>query len=170
MSNIYKYAYGVAGSNIRDIYSSDIESLLKDLNIHASIIHDGDNTHIEGVLTKNVFLIDKKYGLFLITTIPTRDINMKQIGNLLSLSDSNLRFCDEELLVEKLRIRRELLNPFALMNDAMNNIICCIDNELLKQSFIHLRPLQYDRMTSITPTDLLSFLKHINHTPNILTF
>lgn len=151
---------------------SVIESLLKDLNIHVSTFDDGCGIRslYEGSRTKNLFLIDKQHGLFLITTMPERDINLKIIGNLLGLYGSKLRFVDEDFLMDKLKINGKLLNPFALINDTENNITCCIDNELLNQSFIHIRPLQYDRTTSITPTDLLAFLEHVNHKPTILTF
>lgn len=151
---------------------SVIESLLKDLNIHVSTFDDGceENKPCEGSRTKNLFLRDKQHGLFLITTMPERDINLETLGNLLGLYGSKLRFVDEECLMDKLKIHGKLLNPFALINDTENNITCCIDNELLNQSFIHIRPLQCDRTTSITPTDLLTFLEQVNHKPTILTF
>ena len=46
---------------------------------------------------ENLFLRDKKHGLFLITTKADREVNLKVVGNLLNLSGANLRFGDEEL-------------------------------------------------------------------------
>ena len=125
---------------------------------------------LEGCLTKNVFLRDKKYGLFLVTIKSTRDVNMKTMGNLLGLSGSNLRFGDDELLLEKLKIPRGSVSPFALLNDTAKDVTYCIDNELLEQPFINIHPLRCDQTTSITPKDLLAFLEHVGHQPTLLNF
>ena len=36
--------------------------------------------HIPGTLTKNLFLKDKKYGSFLVTTLSTREVNVKTVA------------------------------------------------------------------------------------------
>jgi hypothetical protein len=43
-------------------------------------------SHLPGTLTKNLFLRDKKHGLFLVTTLATRDVNLKVVGTLLKLA------------------------------------------------------------------------------------
>lgn len=157
-----------------------IVSLLKELNITAPTYqHEESKTveeqavnvsALEGCLTKNLFLRDKKYGLFLVTAMSTRDVNMKTVGSLLGLSGSNLRFGDEELLVEKLKIPRGSVSPFALLNDTAKDVTFCIDKELLDQPIINIHPLRCDRTTSITPKDLMAFLEHVGHKPTILNF
>ena len=126
--------------------------------------------HLQGSLTKNLFLRDKKYGLFLVTTKADRDVNMKTVGNLLKLAGSNLRFGDEELLQEKLNIIRGAVSPFALLNDSSKEVTFCIDKALLDEEIINIHPLRNDRTTSISPSSLLAFLKHIDHNPTILEF
>jgi len=157
-----------------------IVQLLKELNISASTYqHDAALTvedqaaivvGLEGCLTKNLFLRDKKYGLFLVTAKSDREVNMKTVGNLLSLSGSNLRFGDEELLQEKLKVPRGSVSPFALLNDTAKEVTFCIDKELLDQPMINIHPLRCDRTTSIAPKDLLAFLDHVGHKPTVLTF
>lgn len=157
-----------------------ILSLLKDLNITAPTFQYEEsktmdekllNIHIlDGCLTKNLFLTDKIYGLFLVTMKASRVVNLKTIGILLGLTNANLRYCDEELLVEKLNISRGSVSPFALINDTMKNVNFCIDKELLDESIINIHPLRCDRITSISPIDLLAFLQHIEHAPKILRF
>jgi hypothetical protein len=85
---------------------------------------------LPGALTKNLFLRDKKHGLFLVTVGASRDVNMKTLGNLLKLSGSNLRLGDEELLKEKLGVIRGAVSPFALINDKAGEIKFCIDKEV----------------------------------------
>ena len=157
-----------------------IVSLLKELSITAPTYqHDAALTvedqaaivvGLDGCLTKNLFLRDKKYGLFLVTAKSDREVNMKTVGNLLSLSGSNLRFGDEELLQEKLKVPRGSVSPFALLNDTAKEVTFCIDKELLDQPLINIHPLRCDRTTSIAPKDLLAFLEHVGHKPTVLTF
>jgi prolyl-tRNA synthetase len=135
--------------------------------VEEQAVHVG---HLAGALTKNLFVKDKKYGMFLITTKANRDVNMKTVGNLLKLSGSNLRFGDEELLKEKLNVIRGAVSPFALVNDKAKEVTFCIDKELLDEQIINIHPLRNDRTTSISPKNLLAFLEHIEHPPTILDF
>ncbi len=126
---------------------------------------------LQGSLTKNLFLRDKKHGLFLITVIADRAINMKALGTMLGLSGSNLRFGDETLLMEKLGVIRGAVSPFALVNDKNNDVKFAIDSGLLESSLINTHPLRNDRTTSIPPASLLQFLERIEHSPTkILDF
>jgi prolyl-tRNA synthetase len=115
-------------------------------------------------------LRDKKFGLYLVTTLSTRDVNLKTVAKLLKLSGANFRFGDEEILQEKLKISRGSVSPFALLNDSANEVKFCIDSDLLTAEKINIHPLRNDRTTSIAPNDLLKFLDHVNHKPIILNF
>lgn len=126
--------------------------------------------HLNGTLTKNLFVKDKKYGMLLITAKSTRDVNMKFVANALKLSGANLRFGDEELLQEKLGVPRGSVSPFALINDTSKSVRFCIDKELLSSELINIHPLRNDKTTSITPADLLKFLEHVDHKPTEIDF
>eukprot|EP00600_Ochromonadales_sp_CCMP1393_P006253 CAMPEP_0174960260 /NCGR_PEP_ID=MMETSP0004_2-20121128/3612_1 /TAXON_ID=420556 /ORGANISM="Ochromonas sp., Strain CCMP1393" /LENGTH=703 /DNA_ID=CAMNT_0016208627 /DNA_START=14 /DNA_END=2122 /DNA_ORIENTATION=- len=125
---------------------------------------------IAGTLTKNLFLRDKKHGLFLVTALADRDVNMKDVASMLKLSGANLRFGDEALLMEKLGVIRGAVSPFALMNDKAGDVKFCIDKALTETDIVNIHPLRNDRTTSIAPTELMKFLEHVNHTPTILDF
>ena len=127
-------------------------------------------TGIAGSLTKNLFLRDKKHGLFLLTTKFDRDVNLKAIASLLKLSGANIRFADEELLKEKLDVSKGSVSPLALMNDTAGEVKFCIDSELLTAEIVNIHPLRNDRTTSLAPEALLSFLKHVNHEPTVIDF
>lgn len=143
-------------------YQHDAASTVEEQAVHVG--------HLQGSLTKNLFLRDKKFGLFLVTTKADRDVNMKTVGSLLKLAGSNLRFGDEELLLEKLGITRGAVSPFALLNDKAKEVTFCIDKALLDEEIINIHPLRNDRTTSITPANLMEFLKHIDHAPTVLEF
>jgi prolyl-tRNA synthetase len=135
--------------------------------VEEQAVHVG---HLPGTLTKNLFLRDKKHGLFLITVMSTRDVNMKAVASALSLAGANLRFGDEELLTEKLGVIRGAVSPFALMNDANGDVKFCIDKALLSADLINIHPLRNDKTTSITPDYLNKFLEHVNHKPTVIDF
>lgn len=123
-----------------------------------------------GCLTKNLFLRDKKHGLFLLTVKADREVNLKVVGNLLNLAGSNLRFGDEELLKEKLNVIKGAVSPFAVINDSAGEVTFCIDKELLEKEKINIHPLRNDRTVSIAPKDLQKFLEHVSHIPTVLDF
>lgn len=125
---------------------------------------------IPGTLTKNLFLRDKKHGLFLLTVLADRDVNMKDFASLMNLSGANVRFGDEELLQEKLGVIRGAVSPFALINDASAEVKFCIDKALMEVDVINIHPLRNDQTTSISPAALTAFLQHINHAPNVVDF
>lgn len=127
-------------------------------------------SHVEGTLTKNLFLKDKKHGMFLVTVLWNREVNLKSIGSMLNLAGVNFRFADEELLMEKLQIVKGAVSPLALVNDTANEIKFAIDAALLTQTKLHLHPLRSDRTLITTPTELQAFLKHINHEVTVLDF
>eukprot|EP00598_Pedospumella_elongata_P007497 CAMPEP_0184967480 /NCGR_PEP_ID=MMETSP1098-20130426/845_1 /TAXON_ID=89044 /ORGANISM="Spumella elongata, Strain CCAP 955/1" /LENGTH=701 /DNA_ID=CAMNT_0027488947 /DNA_START=46 /DNA_END=2151 /DNA_ORIENTATION=- len=125
---------------------------------------------IPGTLTKNLFLRDKKHGLFLLTVLADRDVNMKDFASLMNLSGANVRFGDEDLLKEKLAVIRGAVSPFALVNDSAAEVKFVIDKALLDAELINIHPLRNDRTTSIPPADLVAFLEHINHKPTVIDF
>ena len=73
--------------------------------------------HLEGRMTKNLFLKDKKHGLFLVTAGFNREVNMKTVQTMLGLGGANLRFGDETLLQDTLGVIKGSVSPFAMMND-----------------------------------------------------
>lgn len=126
--------------------------------------------HIPGTLTKNLFLRDKKHGLFLLTVRWDREVNLKTVGNLLKLSGANIRFGDDELLFSTLGIKSGSVSPFALLNDTEGKVKFCIDKALTEVDFVNIHPLRNDMITSITPSDLTKFLDHIHQKATILDF
>lgn len=126
--------------------------------------------HLPGTLTKNLFLRDKKYGLFLVTVLATRDVNLKTVATCLGLSGANLRFGDEELLKETLGVIRGAVSPLALINDKASAVKFCIDKSLTEAELINVHPLRNDRTTSVAYTELSRFLEHVGHAATVLDF
>lgn len=126
--------------------------------------------HLDGTLTKNLFLKDKKYGLYLVTVASTRDVNLKSFANALNLSGANFRFADEDLLKEKLGVLKGSVSPLAILNDKAEEVKFCIDSDLLATNLINVHPLRNDRTTSLTPEGITTYLTHLNHIPIVIDF
>lgn len=124
---------------------------------------------ISGTFTKNMFLRDKKHGLFLITTDADQEVNLKSLAGLLNLSGCNFRFADEKVLEDHLKVVRGSVGPLAMMH-ASSEVKFVIDNSLLGRNLINSHPLRSDRTTSLTPEELNKYLKHVNVEPIIVDF
>ncbi|RYG65378.1 prolyl-tRNA synthetase associated domain-containing protein, partial [archaeon] len=133
--------------------------------VEEQAVHVG---HLPGALTKNLFLRDKKYGLFLVTALSTKEVNMKTVASLLGLSGANLRLGDEDLLRETLNVTRGSVSPLALVHDKSNAVKFCIDKALTTQEVLNVHPLRNDRTTSVSFTELSRFLERIQHVPTVL--
>jgi len=126
-------------------------------------------SHLPGAMTKNLFLKDKKHGMFLVTAAFNQEVNMKVLAALLGLAGANLRFCDEELMKTNLGVAKGSVSPFCMMN-ASKDIKFCIDASLMEQELINMHPLRNDRTTSISPKNLMSFLESYGHSATMLDF
>lgn len=114
---------------------------------------------------------DKKYGLFLITAAASQEVNMKDVAALLKLSGANLRFGDEELLMEKLGVVKGSVSPLALLHDKdRQEVKFCIDKTLMDATSMNIHPLRNDMTTNIEPAQLVQFLDSIGHKATILDF
>ena len=155
-------------------------SLLDSLSLHPTMFSHQAAFNIEdqsryvtiekGILTKNLFLRDKKHGLYLITVPHNREINLKALPGLLGLSGAAFRMADEELLKSHLNVIRGAISPFAAMNDSEGVVHVVLDKTLAECDFMNVHPLRNDRTVSISSTDMLAFLRHVNHDPKIVDF
>lgn len=126
--------------------------------------------HLEGRMTKNLFLKDKKHGLFLVTAGFNREVNMKTVQTMLGLGGANLRFGDETLLQDTLGVIKGSVSPFAMMNDKEKKVRFCIDKGLMEAELINAHPLRNDRTTSVTPAVLKAFLDSYGVEMTLLDF
>ena len=132
---------------------------------------DEVDKEIPGVSCKNLFLRDKRHGLYLLTTLGDRKINFKAFSNLLKLTPKpSFSFAKEELLSEKLGVKKGSVTPFAIMNDKDKAVTICLDSQLLEQELINCHPLRNDMTVVVTPMDLVKFIDSTGHDIKIIDF
>jgi len=131
-------------------------------------------TGVEGLLTKNLLLKDKKHGLFLLATWDQRNTrDTKHLAALLKLpGKTNLRLCDEETLFAAVGVKKGSLSYLAAINDTTGQVTVAVDKALLEGTgvLVNAHPLRCDRTTATDPASVLAYLRKTNHEPVILDF
>ena len=155
----------------------DLFDLLSELNIETTT-HDHEavftveesakiKQDIPGGHTKNLFLKDKKGNFFLIVAEGTSEIKLNQVHGLIGAS-GRVSFGKPEALMELLGVKPGSVTAFAPMNDTENKVKVIIDEPLLRYNQINCHPLTNEATTTIEKEDLLRFLEHVNHAPEIV--
>ncbi|MBI3675125.1 MAG: prolyl-tRNA synthetase associated domain-containing protein [Proteobacteria bacterium] len=121
---------------------------------------------IVGGHTKNLFLKDKKDGLWLVVAREKVRIDLNALAKL--LGSPRFSFGSPELLIATLGIPPGSVTPFALMNDREGKVRVVLDEGMLALAPLNFHPLRNDRTTAISPADLLAFIRSTNHEPQIV--
>lgn len=122
---------------------------------------------IPGGHTKNLFLKDKKGNFFLVVAEGTAKIKLNSIHGLIG-AKGRVSFGKPEALMELLGVKPGSVTAFAPINDVENKVSVIIDEPLLRHDLINCHPLTNEMTTTISKEDLLQFLKHANHEPQII--
>ncbi|HEX3808309.1 MAG TPA: prolyl-tRNA synthetase associated domain-containing protein [Rhizomicrobium sp.] len=122
--------------------------------------------HIPGGHTKNLFLKDRKEGLWLVVAQEDLRVDLKALSDLLNAP--RFSFGSGELLIETLGVPPGSVTPFSIINDGAGKVRVVLDAEMLKQNPVNFHPLRNDRTTAIAPDDLVRFLEACDHAPMIV--
>ena len=121
---------------------------------------------LPGGHTKNLFLKDKKGGLWLVVALEDRAIDLKELRR--RLASPPLSFASAELLRDVLGVEPGAVTPFAVINDAAARVRVVLDAAMLAIEPLNFHPLVNTRTTAIRPSDLLRFLAATGHPPLLL--
>ena len=155
----------------------DLLKKLKNLNIetttyeHEAVFTVEESSKIKqeipGGHTKNLFLKDKKGNYFLIVAEGTAQIKLNSVHGLIG-AKGRVSFGKPEALMDLLGVKPGSVTAFAPINDVENMVSVIIDEPLLRYDLINCHPLTNEMTTTISREDLLQFLQHINHEPQII--
>ena len=119
-------------------------------------------THLEdGVITKNLFLKDKKSGLYLLSALHDKAVNMNEISK--KIKAPNLRFASEEMLFSNLKVKQGCVTAFALLNDSNQKVKFLLDSDVLKYPKVYFHPLVNNATTGVSLKDFEKFVKLTQH-------
>jgi Ala-tRNA(Pro) deacylase len=155
----------------------DLFALLDRLGIHTTTVEHPPLFSVEesrslrgeipGAHTKNLFLVDRKDRLFLLSAEESAAIDLRELHRKIGASN-RLSFGKAEVMRTALGVEPGSVTPFAVMNDTGNRVSVVIDRALLARDPLNFHPLVNTRTTRIAATDLLRFLEAVGHAPQIV--
>ncbi|MGL5114890.1 MAG: prolyl-tRNA synthetase associated domain-containing protein [Beijerinckiaceae bacterium] len=122
---------------------------------------------IPGAHTKNLFLKDKKGRLFLVTAVENTAIDLKRLHEIISAS-GRVSFGSADQLMAHLGVTPGSVTAFAVANDAAGDVTMILDARLSAFGRINGHPLVNTMTTGVSYSDLLRFLTHVGHAPQVL--
>jgi Ala-tRNA(Pro) deacylase len=121
---------------------------------------------IPGGHTKNLFLRDKKYAIYLVVALEDADIDLKGLHRRLK-ADGRFSFGSADLLREVLGVEPGAVTPFGAINDTEGRVTVVLDSAMMEREKLNYHPLVNTMTTSINRDDLVRFLESTGHIPRI---
>jgi Ala-tRNA(Pro) deacylase len=121
---------------------------------------------IPGGHTKNLFLRDKKYEIYLVVTHEDAEIELKSLHRKLGAS-GRFSFGSPDLLREVLGVEPGSVTPFGAINDREGRVTVVLDAAMMEHGTLNFHPLVNTMTTSIKRDDLVKFLESTGHIPRI---
>ena len=122
--------------------------------------------HVPGGHTKNLFLKDKKDGLWLVVAREELRVDLNALSR--ALDSPRFSFGSAELLIATLGVPPGSVTPFALINDPVGRVRVVLDAAMLALDPLNFHPLRNDRTTAISAEDLLKFVRATGHEPVVM--
>lgn len=119
---------------------------------------------IPGVHTKNLFLKDKKGGLFLVTAPEDAAIDLKTIHTAIG-ARGRVSFGAAPLLAEVLGVTPGAVTPLALINDTAGRVRFVLHRAVADGALVNMHPLRNTATVTLTAAEFAAFLSHIGHEP-----
>jgi Ala-tRNA(Pro) deacylase len=121
---------------------------------------------IAGGHTKNLFLKDRRGGLFVVVAEEDSVIDLKRIHALIG-ANGKVSFGSADLLMEVWGVSPGAVTPFGAINDRDKRVTVVLDQALLRHEILNHHPLINTRTVSIRRDDLVAFLRATGHEPRI---
>ena len=121
---------------------------------------------IPGGHTKNLFLRDKKYELYLVVALEDAKIDLKGLHRQLGAT-GRFSFGSSDLLREVWGVEPGAVTPFGAINDRQGRVTVVLDAPMMEHATLNYHPLVNTMTTSIARDDLVKFLQSTGHSPRI---
>ena len=143
------------------------------LHRHAAVFTVAEAQQLRGSISgghsKNLFLKDRKGNLFLVSTLEDTAVDLKTLHTHVNAL-GRLSFGSATLLEQTLGVAPGAVSPLGLLNDTGNSCTLILDERLMTQNPLNFHPLDNRYTVSISPADLMLFLKSTGHSPLLLQF
>jgi len=119
--------------------------------------------NVEGAICKNLFLKDKKGGLYLLSAAHDREVKLNDVAK--KVGAKELRFGAENVMLDTLGVSQGCVTAFSLVNDKARKVKFIVDSSLLDGSFkmVNFHPMVNTDTTGISTQDFNKFLQITGH-------
>jgi Ala-tRNA(Pro) deacylase len=139
-------------------------------HVHAPVFTVEEAQALRGALpglhAKNLFLEDRKGGLWLVVARENLAVDLNGLAR--QLGAPRFSFGKPARLAEILGVAPGAVTPFAAMNAPPRAIRVVLDDGLLAGNPVNFHPLRNDRTTTVAAADLVRFLESCGHSPMVL--
>jgi len=152
-------------------------SVLDDLNIdyelheHEAVFTVAESKKVDGRIdahhTRNMFLRTKKKQNVLVTLSHDTPIDLKKLENLID-GAKRFSFGSPDRLMEILGVYPGSVTPLSAMNANHADVTVILEEKMMKADKVAYHPLINTMTVVVTPSDLIKFLKHHDHEPQII--
>ena len=98
-------------------------------------------------------------------------MRLKELCKFFGFPNGNLRFGPEDLLYEKVRIKKGSVTPFGCYYDANQHVQLVLDQSLLEKNLpVLIHPMHNKATVKISIEDVIKFCTHYKHPPQLLNF
>ncbi|PRW44459.1 prolyl-tRNA synthetase associated domain-containing 1 [Chlorella sorokiniana] len=120
---------------------------------------------VDGVVTKNLFLKDKKGRLYIITAAADTKVDLKLLSLRLGCGKGGLRMAPDDLLTGVLQVPLGSVTPLAVAQPSAAGVALLLDSLLQQQPRICVHPLDNRTTTVLSPEGLEAFLRSLGREP-----
>lgn len=118
---------------------------------------------VPGLHCKNLFLKDKKGGLWLVAMPADKRADLGGIGQ--RAGSPRMSFANPDLMMEVLGLAPGSVTPFALLNDEDRIVRVILDRDMMASELVNFHPLHNAASTTLGSKDLLKFLNALGYEP-----
>jgi Ala-tRNA(Pro) deacylase len=154
----------------------ELFALLDRLGIaHSTVSHpplftveEGREWHdkIPGLHCKNLFIKDRKGGIWLVVLPADKRADLGRLEKLLAAP--RFSFARPEVLLEVLELTPGSVTPFGLLNDRERRVRVVLDQAMLAAAWVNVHPLHNAASTTLLAADLLRFVRALGYEPVIV--
>lgn len=111
-----------------------------------------------GQIPKNLFLKDRKKNYYLVVLKGDKRLDLKGLGKILEVKE--LSFASEEVLWERLGLKKGAVTPLGLLNDKEDAVRLIIDKEMMALPVWGVHPNDNTATIFLAPKDILTVTGH----------
>jgi Ala-tRNA(Pro) deacylase len=125
-------------------------------------LHDS----IKGAHTKNLFLKDAGGQFWLVTAPHDARVDLKALPN--AIGSKKVSFGKGEDMERLIGVSPGSVTPLAALNDQEELVKVVIDARLAAADIVNVHPMRNTATIGLSGSDLIAFLKHTKHEPQIV--